>query len=171
MVGELKRLELVAGEESHVSDTLNTGNGSIDIWGIKDLELHDYAVNVLPKLKIGENKEMESFVLRKKEEVSMANIISMEDESIEIGRIKRKGFDVPEEIKPKLKYILIDKTEREIMEERAREIAKERKRKIMEERTREIANEKTREIAKEEKTKKGSFPSRVLKKILGRGRS
>ncbi|OIR57379.1 MAG: uncharacterized protein A8A55_1859 [Amphiamblys sp. WSBS2006] len=110
-LGELGELVLVADEEYHVSHILEAGNGSIDIGGVKDLELHDYAVNVLPKLKIGGEKEMKRFVLRKKREGSMTSILSMEDGSIEIGSIKRKWFDVPEEIKPKLKYILVDEKE------------------------------------------------------------
>ncbi|OIR57323.1 MAG: uncharacterized protein A8A55_1914 [Amphiamblys sp. WSBS2006] len=177
---------LRAAETAHITRTLEEADKRIDIGEVNRMELYCYAVNVLPKLNIGKDNEMESIFMWIYDKKSMADILGMGDESIEIGRIKQSGLWVPEEIKPKLKYIFIDKTKREIMEERARErkreimeerareIAKERKREIMEERAREIAKEKTREIAKEEteeKTKKGSLPSRVLKKIFGRGRS
>ncbi|OIR56484.1 MAG: uncharacterized protein A8A55_2768 [Amphiamblys sp. WSBS2006] len=107
MVKELKIFELAAFKESHVSNILNAGNRRIDIGGVKKLELYGYAVNVLQKLKIGEDNKVEMFMLRKKEEDSMTNILSMGDGSIEVRRIQRNGFVVPEEIKPKLKYILV----------------------------------------------------------------
>ncbi|OIR55999.1 MAG: uncharacterized protein A8A55_3255, partial [Amphiamblys sp. WSBS2006] len=129
---------------------LNTKNRSIDIEGVNTLKLRGYAVNVLPKLKIRENNEMESFFVWSYYEDSMANILKMKNKSIEIGRIKKKGFDVPEEIEQKLKYILVDEEGHEIVEKKT--------------------EEGTGDIVKEE-TKKRSFPSRVLKKILGRGSS
>ncbi|OIR56742.1 MAG: uncharacterized protein A8A55_2507 [Amphiamblys sp. WSBS2006] len=103
-------LELFADEEDHIKPILNTGNRSIDIGGIKKLKLRGYAMNVLLKLKIGEDNEMEEFYIWS----YMANILSMGDGSIEVGRIKRKGFDVPEEIKPKLKYILVEEEGHEV---------------------------------------------------------
>ncbi|OIR57326.1 MAG: uncharacterized protein A8A55_1913 [Amphiamblys sp. WSBS2006] len=147
---EIRTIYLHASKADHITQILNTKNRSIDIEGVNTLKLRGYAVNVLPKLKIRENNEMESFFVWSYYEDSMANILKMKNKSIEIGRIKKKGFDVPEEIEQKLKYILVDEEGHEIVEKKT--------------------EEGTGDIVKEE-TKKRSFPSRVLKKILGRGSS
>ncbi|OIR57135.1 MAG: uncharacterized protein A8A55_2107 [Amphiamblys sp. WSBS2006] len=114
VVENVEELVLFAHKESYISNILEAGNRSIDIGGVKKLELCTYARSVLPKLKMGENNEMERFSMWIYGGKGMASILSMGDGSIEIGRIKQKGFWVPEEIKPKLKYILVDEEGHEI---------------------------------------------------------
>ncbi|OIR56324.1 MAG: uncharacterized protein A8A55_2930 [Amphiamblys sp. WSBS2006] len=105
----IRAICLRASKEAHITRTLEKLDKRIDIGKVSTMKLLGYAVNVLPRLEMGENDEMERFFVWKYgEKDSMTSILSMEDGSIEIGRIKRKGFDVPEEIKPKLKYILVD---------------------------------------------------------------
>ncbi|OIR56732.1 MAG: uncharacterized protein A8A55_2519 [Amphiamblys sp. WSBS2006] len=108
---EVKSLGLYAGEEDHLIEILAVKDRSICVGGMRTLELVSYAANVLPKLKIREENELETFVLCASKKEHITGILSAADGSIGIGRIKRGGLDVPGETKPKLKYVLADEEE------------------------------------------------------------
>ncbi|OIR56933.1 MAG: uncharacterized protein A8A55_2315 [Amphiamblys sp. WSBS2006] len=105
---EVKTLRLSADREEHVAATLAreqtfcVGGGRVKnmIWG-------SYAVNVLAKIEISEDCLLEMFVMHANEE-QFSKLLEAEDRSIEAGRIRKSGFYVPEEIKRKLRYTLVD---------------------------------------------------------------
>ncbi|OIR57172.1 MAG: uncharacterized protein A8A55_2075 [Amphiamblys sp. WSBS2006] len=105
---------LSAKDEDQVSEVLAEEYKGISFGGIKGFGLYGSAVNLLPKLRIHEDNTMERFVLAASE-AELSRILEEGDSSIEVGRIKQGGFDVPGEIRQKLRYILVEEV---ISEER-----------------------------------------------------
>ncbi|OIR56627.1 MAG: uncharacterized protein A8A55_2624 [Amphiamblys sp. WSBS2006] len=82
-------LVLFADSEEYVGDILETDNGSICVGRLKELKLGKYGVNILPKLEIDRNNEMESLELYATEKKQIDEVSRECNESICIGKIKR----------------------------------------------------------------------------------
>ncbi|OIR57380.1 MAG: uncharacterized protein A8A55_1860 [Amphiamblys sp. WSBS2006] len=112
----IKSLLLKVDREDYVKEILETADNSIEIGRIESITLYDQCIDILPKLKIGRNNEMKTFYLLPADYNNITTpILEKGDNSIEIGRVKRSGFCVPEEINPKLKYILVDEKGNEVI--------------------------------------------------------
>ncbi|OIR57215.1 MAG: uncharacterized protein A8A55_2027 [Amphiamblys sp. WSBS2006] len=115
---EVEVYGLIAEEERQVSKILEKENGSIATGRVKSMKLVGYAVCVIPKLRIPSDNTMEKFVLSG-DEWHFPRILGEGDSSIEVGRIKLFGFDVPEEIRRKLRYTLLFGERNDVLEERS----------------------------------------------------
>ncbi|OIR56103.1 MAG: uncharacterized protein A8A55_3151, partial [Amphiamblys sp. WSBS2006] len=89
---------------------------------VKSMDLKEYAVHVIIKMRIKEGSIMESFNLEKYSEY-YSRILEEKDGSIELGRIRRSGFHVPREIRRKLRYTLVDEEGKEVLGETIGEVA------------------------------------------------
>ncbi|OIR56327.1 MAG: uncharacterized protein A8A55_2927, partial [Amphiamblys sp. WSBS2006] len=115
---EVGKYDLTAFGEGDVSHVLRKEDGSIATGRVKEMDLWGYAVCVLPKLRIHKDNAMESFVLSASDlDLYIYRILKEGDSSIEVGRIKKGGFDVPREIRQKLRYTLVDAEGNEVLEE------------------------------------------------------
>ncbi|OIR55811.1 MAG: uncharacterized protein A8A55_3443, partial [Amphiamblys sp. WSBS2006] len=103
---EIERLILTASKEEHVAEVL-AQEKPFCVGRVKNMWLEGYAVGVITKMKIHEDNTMEDFVLVGNEG-QLSRILKEGDNSIELGRIRTTGFDVPEKIKRKLRYTLVD---------------------------------------------------------------
>ncbi|OIR56228.1 MAG: uncharacterized protein A8A55_3026, partial [Amphiamblys sp. WSBS2006] len=113
---EIESLSLNAREEAHVAAVLAQEN-PFCLGRVKTMVLRDYAASVITKITIHEDNTMESFVLVGNED-QLSGILGEKDRSIELGRIRTVGLRVPEEIKRKLRYTLVDGEGKEVLEER-----------------------------------------------------
>ncbi|OIR56584.1 MAG: uncharacterized protein A8A55_2668 [Amphiamblys sp. WSBS2006] len=112
---EIERLNLTAREEAHVAAVL-AQKKPFCVGRVKDMNLKEYAVSVITKMTIHGDNTMEDFVLRGHEDC-FSKIIGEGDNSIELGRIRTDGLCVPEKIKRKLRYTLVDGEGKEVLEE------------------------------------------------------
>ncbi|OIR56329.1 MAG: uncharacterized protein A8A55_2925 [Amphiamblys sp. WSBS2006] len=108
-------LRLYASEEPHVAAVLAQEN-PLSVGGVKRVNIWGYAVSVITKMTIHEDNTMESFVLRGQED-HFSKILGEKDRSIDLGRIRTDGLRVPERIKRKLRYTLVDGEGKEVLEE------------------------------------------------------
>ncbi|OIR57744.1 MAG: uncharacterized protein A8A55_1488 [Amphiamblys sp. WSBS2006] len=99
-------LWLDASEEEHVAAVLKEDR-TFCVGRVKSMNLSDYAVSVITKMRIKEGGIMENFVLDA-DEWHFPRILEEGDSTIELGRIRTGGFDVPRKIKRKLRYTLVD---------------------------------------------------------------
>ncbi|OIR55983.1 MAG: uncharacterized protein A8A55_3272 [Amphiamblys sp. WSBS2006] len=103
---KVESLRLTASEEAHVAEVL-AQEKPFFVGRVKSMLLEGYAASVITKMKIHEDNTMESFVLDAGRD-QLSRILKEGDNSIKLGRIKRSGFYVPEEIRRKLRYTLVD---------------------------------------------------------------
>ncbi|OIR57035.1 MAG: uncharacterized protein A8A55_2213 [Amphiamblys sp. WSBS2006] len=88
--GGLRELEMAAWRSEYVASIL-AHEQMIRIGGIQKITLKDYTVNVLPKLEIQEDSVLEELVLgtwKDRREYQLAEILSVEDESINVWDVK-----------------------------------------------------------------------------------
>ncbi|OIR57750.1 MAG: uncharacterized protein A8A55_1484 [Amphiamblys sp. WSBS2006] len=111
---EVERLGLDANRKEHVAAVLGQDQ-PFCVGRVKNMSLKGYAVCVVIKMKTHGGSIMESFVLEICEE-HVLRILEEGDSSIELGRIRRRGFKVPREIRRKLRYTLVDGEENEVLE-------------------------------------------------------
>ncbi|OIR57747.1 MAG: uncharacterized protein A8A55_1483 [Amphiamblys sp. WSBS2006] len=113
--GEVESLSLHASGKENVAAVLEHER-EFCVGRVKNMSLRGYAVCVVTKMRIHEDNTMESFVLdgRRKH---FSGILEEGDSSIELGRIRRRGFKVPREIRQKLRYTLVDGGGKEVGEE------------------------------------------------------
>ncbi|OIR56661.1 MAG: uncharacterized protein A8A55_2591, partial [Amphiamblys sp. WSBS2006] len=109
-------LRLYASEEAHVAAVLEQET-PLSVGGVKRVNIWGYAVSVITKMTIHEDNTMESFVLAGNED-HLSRILEEGDSSINLGRIRTGGLRVPERIKRKLRYTLVDGEGKEVLEER-----------------------------------------------------
>ncbi|OIR57742.1 MAG: uncharacterized protein A8A55_1482 [Amphiamblys sp. WSBS2006] len=110
-------LRLYADEKEHVAAVLEH-NRKFCVGRVKNMWLEGYAVSILLKMRVHEDNTIEEFVLDADKE-QLSRILEEGDNSIELGRIRQFGFDiVPEEIRRKLRYTIVDGEGREVLEER-----------------------------------------------------
>ncbi|OIR57226.1 MAG: uncharacterized protein A8A55_2019 [Amphiamblys sp. WSBS2006] len=112
---EIELLILYAGKEEQVAEIL-AQEQPFCVGRVKNMELREYAVSILPKLRIHEDNTIEKFVLSVFS-CHFSRILEGGDNSIELGRIRQGGFHVPEGIRRKLRYTLVDGEGKEMLEE------------------------------------------------------
>ncbi|OIR56059.1 MAG: uncharacterized protein A8A55_3195, partial [Amphiamblys sp. WSBS2006] len=112
---EVGTLWLEAPKEEHVAAVLKQEKKNF-VGRVENMNLSYYAVSILLKLIIHEENTMESIFLAGDGE-NFSRILEEEDGSIDIGRIRKSGFKVPERIKRKLRYTLVDEEGNEIPKE------------------------------------------------------
>ncbi|OIR55750.1 MAG: uncharacterized protein A8A55_3503, partial [Amphiamblys sp. WSBS2006] len=95
---EMEWLWLHAPTGDNITEIHKIENSSIWIGRVKKLELGDYAVNILPKLRIHEENEMEWLVLEVDYPRNTTEILKEENNSIWIGKVR----------KLKLKYCAVE---------------------------------------------------------------
>ncbi|OIR56000.1 MAG: uncharacterized protein A8A55_3254, partial [Amphiamblys sp. WSBS2006] len=111
---EFESLHLTAYEKEHVAEALKQEN-PFCVGRVKKMVLEGYAVGVITKMKIHEDNTMESFVLAGNED-QLSRILKEGDKSIDLGRIRTGGLDVPERrIRRKLRYTLVDGEGKEVL--------------------------------------------------------
>ncbi|OIR56642.1 MAG: uncharacterized protein A8A55_2608 [Amphiamblys sp. WSBS2006] len=103
---EVGKLSLHASRKEHVDAVLEQKQ-MFCVGRVKRMNLGGYAMCVVTKMRIHEDNTMEKFVLGGKWE-HFSRILEEGDRSIELGRIRRSGFKVLEEIRRKLRYTLVD---------------------------------------------------------------
>ncbi|OIR57743.1 MAG: uncharacterized protein A8A55_1480 [Amphiamblys sp. WSBS2006] len=125
---EIEWLGLHASEEAHVSAVLEYAQTSCDgrlknvsfmgccavqeqkfcVGRVENMSLGGYAVCVVTKMRIKKGNIMENLFLDACGE-QLSRILEKGDGSIELGQIRTGGLDsIPEEIKRKLRYTLVD---------------------------------------------------------------
>ncbi|OIR56354.1 MAG: uncharacterized protein A8A55_2901 [Amphiamblys sp. WSBS2006] len=113
---EIESLGLYASEEAHVAEVL-AQEKPFCVGRVKKMWLYKYAASVITKMTIHEDNTMERFVLDG-DKKHFSRILKEKDNSIELGRIRTDGLRVPEKIKRKLRYTLVDGEGKEVLEER-----------------------------------------------------
>ncbi|OIR58413.1 MAG: uncharacterized protein A8A55_0813 [Amphiamblys sp. WSBS2006] len=104
---EVEQYSLLAEEERQMANVLEKEDKTIATGRVKKMTLMGYAVCVITKLRICNDNTMERFALSA-DEWHFYRILEEGDRSIDVGRIKLGGFRVPEEIRRKLRYTLVD---------------------------------------------------------------
>ncbi|OIR57381.1 MAG: uncharacterized protein A8A55_1858 [Amphiamblys sp. WSBS2006] len=100
---EMEEFSLSADKEEYVSEVTRAENNSIYLGKVKKLELRDYAVNALPKLKLHRENEMEKFCLNADRIEHVSEIILAENNSIHTGKLKNlKLWEYAINVLPKL---------------------------------------------------------------------
>ncbi|OIR56113.1 MAG: uncharacterized protein A8A55_3141, partial [Amphiamblys sp. WSBS2006] len=112
---EIERLVLGASEEAHVAAVL-AQEKPFCVGRVKIMYLWVYAVSVITKMTIHEDNTMEDFVLNGYGG-QLSRILEEGDNSIDLGRIRTGGLYVPEEVRRKLRYTLVDGEGKEVLEE------------------------------------------------------
>ncbi|OIR57317.1 MAG: uncharacterized protein A8A55_1924 [Amphiamblys sp. WSBS2006] len=107
-------LRLVANRKEYVEPILAQSK-PIYVGAVKNASLGGYAVSILPRLRIHGDNIMEEFILSAAEE-QIPDILEEGDSNIELGRIRLGGFHVPEEVRRKLRYTLVDGEGKEVLE-------------------------------------------------------
>ncbi|OIR56356.1 MAG: uncharacterized protein A8A55_2899 [Amphiamblys sp. WSBS2006] len=152
----VENLSLFAYKEEHVA-TILAQDQPFCVRRVKNMKFRDYAASILPKLRIHEDSIMESFALDAGE-VSLSRILVEGDSRIELGRIRTGGLDgVPEEIRRKLRYTLVDREGKEVLTERNREAAAVGDGEVEEASKREANEVAEKETKKKQKTEETFF--------------
>ncbi|OIR55743.1 MAG: uncharacterized protein A8A55_3510, partial [Amphiamblys sp. WSBS2006] len=100
---EMEEFELNAYEEEHVSEIMSTRNNTIWLGKVKKIEIYNYAINVLPKLVLHKENEMERFELSAVWNDLVSEILSTRNNTIWLGKVKRLDLkDYAINILPKL---------------------------------------------------------------------
>ncbi|OIR57755.1 MAG: uncharacterized protein A8A55_1477 [Amphiamblys sp. WSBS2006] len=101
---ELEELDLNAYIPGYIAEILRMENKSIWIGKMKVLKLKWYAAEILPKIRIHEENEMEEFGLDIESPEQIAGILKAENNSIWIGKMKMLELEKHAvEILPKLR--------------------------------------------------------------------
>ncbi|OIR57218.1 MAG: uncharacterized protein A8A55_2024 [Amphiamblys sp. WSBS2006] len=101
---EVKKLSLGSDSPAEISEILKMENNSIWVGKVKRLELKDYTVQILPKLRIHGENMMKELVLNSNYPSCITKVLGAENNSIWVGKVKRlelKYYAV--EILPKLR--------------------------------------------------------------------
>ncbi|OIR55931.1 MAG: uncharacterized protein A8A55_3323, partial [Amphiamblys sp. WSBS2006] len=89
----MEKFELYAMKEEYVSSILGAGNRSIWLGRVKSLRLEGHAANLLPKLKLHEDSEIEELYLCAWGREYVSEILGAGDRSIWLGRVKSLRLD------------------------------------------------------------------------------
>ncbi|OIR56133.1 MAG: uncharacterized protein A8A55_3121 [Amphiamblys sp. WSBS2006] len=112
---EIESLILYATRKEYINEILKQEN-PFCVGRVKNMYLWVYAASVITKMTIHGDNTMENFVLVGNED-QLSKIIGEGDNSIDLGRIRTDGLRVPERIKRKLRYTLVDGEGKEVLEE------------------------------------------------------
>ncbi|OIR55876.1 MAG: uncharacterized protein A8A55_3378, partial [Amphiamblys sp. WSBS2006] len=100
---EVEYLSLYASHEEYIAGIL-AQEKPFCVGRVKRVNIWGYAASVITKMTIHEDNTMESFVLSGNDEGKLSRILEEGDNSIDLGRIRTGGLQVPERIKRKLRY-------------------------------------------------------------------
>ncbi|OIR56131.1 MAG: uncharacterized protein A8A55_3123, partial [Amphiamblys sp. WSBS2006] len=112
---EIEYLRLTAREEAHVAEVLKQEK-PFCVGRVESMWLKDYAASVITKMTTHEDNTMGIFILDGNED-QLSRILEEGDNSIDLGRIRTGGLHVPEKIKRKLRYTLVDGEGKEVLGE------------------------------------------------------
>ncbi|OIR55692.1 MAG: uncharacterized protein A8A55_3562, partial [Amphiamblys sp. WSBS2006] len=91
-------------DPEHTDEILKEENNSIWVGKVKKLDLHEYAVGILLKLKLHEENEMEELELDIDYPENVIEILKEENNSIWVGKVKKLYLShYAVEILPKLR--------------------------------------------------------------------
>ncbi|OIR56455.1 MAG: uncharacterized protein A8A55_2798, partial [Amphiamblys sp. WSBS2006] len=90
----MEELTLDFNETDHVSEIIRAENSSILFGRVKNLVLELFAINILPKLKLHEENEMEEFCLSADKEEYVSEAIFGENNSIWLGKVKNMELEL-----------------------------------------------------------------------------
>ncbi|OIR57752.1 MAG: uncharacterized protein A8A55_1472 [Amphiamblys sp. WSBS2006] len=91
-------------DPEHTDEILKEENNSILVGKVKKLDLHEYALGILLKLKLHEENEVEELELGIDYPENVIEILKEENNSIWVGKVKRLGLShYAVEILPKLR--------------------------------------------------------------------
>ncbi|OIR57068.1 MAG: uncharacterized protein A8A55_2178 [Amphiamblys sp. WSBS2006] len=79
---------LESSKREHIEEILEAESQMIWIGRAKNLRLYYYAVSILPKLRIHEENQIEELILDAYDPEHVAEILSMENNSIWVGKVK-----------------------------------------------------------------------------------
>ncbi|OIR57756.1 MAG: uncharacterized protein A8A55_1474 [Amphiamblys sp. WSBS2006] len=85
---EIEKLDLCVYNPEQIAEILKEENNSIWVGKVKSLELDRYAVEILPKLRLHDENEMEKLEMYAYEAKYIAEILKTENKSILIGKVK-----------------------------------------------------------------------------------
>ncbi|OIR57223.1 MAG: uncharacterized protein A8A55_2020 [Amphiamblys sp. WSBS2006] len=85
---EMDRFVLDANTEDQISEVLAEKYKGVSFEGIKGFGLSGSTMNLLPKMRIGEDCEIETYNLFAQEERQVSHVLGKEDRSIATGRVK-----------------------------------------------------------------------------------
>ncbi|OIR56827.1 MAG: uncharacterized protein A8A55_2421 [Amphiamblys sp. WSBS2006] len=110
----MERLGLEALFSEHTAEIPKIENNSIWIGKMKRLELHFYAIEILPKFRIHRENVMEELVLNADSPEHITKILEAKDKSIWIGRVRKVSpIEHAKRIKGKLDFTLITPDDQE----------------------------------------------------------
>ncbi|OIR55935.1 MAG: uncharacterized protein A8A55_3319, partial [Amphiamblys sp. WSBS2006] len=101
---EMEELKLDADAEKYICSILRAKDNSIWLGKVRKLKLNNRAINLLPKLRLHEDSEIEEFYLCVWQREHISEILVKKDSSIWLGKVKSltlKGHAV--NLLPKLK--------------------------------------------------------------------
>ncbi|OIR56418.1 MAG: uncharacterized protein A8A55_2837 [Amphiamblys sp. WSBS2006] len=116
---EFEDLCLYATKREHVAEVL-AQEKPFCVGRVKGMRLYKYAASVITRMTIHEDNTMKNFVLDG-DKKHFSRILKEGDNSIDLGRIRTGGLCVPEKIKRKLRYTLVDGEGEEVLEEESDE--------------------------------------------------
>ncbi|OIR56085.1 MAG: uncharacterized protein A8A55_3169, partial [Amphiamblys sp. WSBS2006] len=85
---ELEELSLYADNPKHITGMLKTENNSIWVGKVKTLRLKNHAIQILPKLRIHSENEMEELYLVADKAEYITEMIRIENNSVWVGKVK-----------------------------------------------------------------------------------
>ncbi|OIR56439.1 MAG: uncharacterized protein A8A55_2814, partial [Amphiamblys sp. WSBS2006] len=85
----MERFHLSAEKTEHISEVIRAENNSIKLGKVKKLELWNRSINILPKLSLHEENEMEVLSLNAKKIEYVSEVMGAENNSIKLGKIKK----------------------------------------------------------------------------------
>ncbi|OIR55872.1 MAG: uncharacterized protein A8A55_3382, partial [Amphiamblys sp. WSBS2006] len=105
---EAKVFVLDAYYTKYITEMLKMEKESIWIGKVKRLKLKAYAVEILPKLKLHRENEMEELVLKTAWPGPVSWMLEMENKGIRIGKVRKINLEgCAEKIKDKLDFTLV----------------------------------------------------------------
>ncbi|OIR56524.1 MAG: uncharacterized protein A8A55_2729 [Amphiamblys sp. WSBS2006] len=85
----MEKLVLSADNTEHLTETLKTENSSSWVGKVKKIKLKGSTVEILPKLRLNKENEMEELCLSAGSSNHVAEILEMKRKSIWVGRVKK----------------------------------------------------------------------------------
>ncbi|OIR56676.1 MAG: uncharacterized protein A8A55_2575 [Amphiamblys sp. WSBS2006] len=101
----IEELLLSADDSDQITGILKTEDSSLWIGKVKNLDLREYAIEILPKLRFQEENEIEGLHLCAYGSGQVSRILETEDNSLWVGRVKEIDLDeYAIDILPKLRF-------------------------------------------------------------------
>ncbi|OIR55650.1 MAG: uncharacterized protein A8A55_3604, partial [Amphiamblys sp. WSBS2006] len=85
----MEKFHLSAEKTEHVSEVIRAENNSIKLGKVKKLELWKRSINILPKLSLDEENEMEVFPLNAEKMEYVSEVMLAKNNTIWLGKVKK----------------------------------------------------------------------------------